>query len=209
MGRPGEARGRARHSVRHREALAVRTVAAAAALLAFATSVAYATPSPPDVTAIVRVDCRVRSADPAPHRLIGYVFTPTGVLRVTHDFGNATNGSFATSHELAPLGGGVFAHLVARIAKPRFYAPHVYRDVSKDPRMSDRRLAARRSGTTAQIAIEEPVGAADQQFSSAAEIVVENAVDGLRDAAWAPVTGGFDPFGLCRTPRSSLGRVVP
>ncbi len=150
----------------------------------------------------------MRSADPAPHRLVGYVFTPTGVVRVTRDYGDATSGSFQTSRELAPLGGDVFEHLVARIATPRFYAPHIYRDSSKDPPMSERRLAVRRAGTTAQIAIEEPVGAADRQFSYNAEIVVENAVDGLHDATWAPVTGGFDPFVMCRTPRSSLGRIV-
>ena len=156
----------------------------------------------------MRVDCRVASTGAAPHRLTGYVFTPTGVVRVTHDYGDAGNGAFATARELAPLGAGVFDHLVARIATPRFFAPHRYRDMTNEARVSDRRLAVRRAGTTAQFAIEEPVGAADQQFSYGAEIVVENAVSGLRDAAWAPVTGGFDPFVLCRTPRMSLGRVA-
>jgi hypothetical protein len=160
------------------------------------------------VTAIVRVDCRVASTDVAPHRLVGYVFTPTGVVRVTHDYGDARIGAFETARELAPLGAGVFTHLVARIATARFSAPHSYRDTSKDSRTSDRRLAVRRAGTTAQFAIEEPVGAADRQFSYAAEIAVENAASGLRAATWAPVTGGFDPFVLCRTPRASLGHVV-
>ena len=170
---------------------------------------AFAAPPPSDVTAIVRVDCRMSGADAAPHRLTGYVFTATGVVRVTHDDGDATNGSFETVRELAPLGAGVFAHLVARIATPRFNAPHAYRDASKDPRFSDRRLAVRRSGTTAQFGIEEPAGAADRQFSYAADVAVENAVVGLRDASWAPVTGGFDPFVLCRAPRTALGRIIP
>jgi hypothetical protein len=156
----------------------------------------------------VRVDCRVARADPGPHRLVGYVFASAGVLRVTRDYRDEAPSAFETTRELTPLGTGVFAHLVERIATPRFYAPHAYRMVGSDPRFSDRRLAVRRSRVTAQYAIEEPAGDADRQFSYASEIVVQNAVDGLRDATWSAVTGGFDPFALCRTPRTALGRIV-
>lgn len=164
--------------------------------------------APSDVTAIVRVDCRIAATDAEPHRLVGYVFTPTGVVRVTHDYGYQTSSPLETARELAALGPGVFDRLVARIATPRFSAPHSYRDVSNDSRMSDRRLAVRRAGTTAQFAIEEPAGAADRQFSYDAEIAVANAVFGLSNATWAPITGGFDPFVLCRTPRTALGRIA-
>jgi hypothetical protein len=177
------------------------------ALLALATPPAFAAPSG-DVTAIVRVDCRVLAVDPAPHRLVGYVFTPTGIVRVTHDYGERTSGTFETTRELAPLPAGAFDHLVVRIATPRFAAPHAYRELGSDPRVSDRRIAVRRAGTTAQFAVEEPVGAADQQFSYDAEIALGNTLDGLRGVTWTPITGGFEPFALCRTPRTALGRIV-
>jgi len=173
-------------------------------VLALAPPPAFAAPSG-DVTAIVRVDCRVRGVDPAPHQLVGYVFTPTGVVRVTHDYGERTSGAFETTRELAPVAAGVFAHVVARIATPRFYAPHAFRQIGNDLGQSDRRIAVRRAGTTSQIAVEEPVGTADQTFSHDAEAALGNAVGDLHGATWTPVTGGFDPFALCRTPRTSLG----
>lgn len=178
-------------------------------MLAFAAPAAAADDAQADITAIVRVDCRVRDIDPAPHRLVGYVFTPTGVVRVTREYGEASSGTFTVMRELAPLETSAFDHLVARVATPRFYAPHAYRDVGRSARFSDRRLAVRRSATTAQFAIEEPVATADRQFSYDAEIALENVVAGLRDVAWTAVTGGFDPFVLCRVPRSSLGTIVP